>query len=46
MLNALGRFNSAESGITCKFLMRGAKDMLAIEEVRAYDIFCQINKRC
>ena len=32
MLNALGRFNSAESGITCKFLMGGAKNMLAMEE--------------
>ncbi|GMH59086.1 hypothetical protein TL16_g02756 [Triparma laevis f. inornata] len=31
-LDVLGRFNSAESGITCKFLMGGAQHMLGIPE--------------
>ena len=31
-LSKLGRFDSSESGITCKFLMGGAKNMLEVEE--------------
>ncbi|GMI13272.1 hypothetical protein TrVE_jg12583 [Triparma verrucosa] len=31
-IDVLGRFNSAESGLTCKFLMGGASHMLSIPE--------------
>eukprot|EP00520_Triparma_pacifica_P010086 CAMPEP_0118658732 /NCGR_PEP_ID=MMETSP0785-20121206/14729_1 /TAXON_ID=91992 /ORGANISM="Bolidomonas pacifica, Strain CCMP 1866" /LENGTH=409 /DNA_ID=CAMNT_0006551777 /DNA_START=274 /DNA_END=1499 /DNA_ORIENTATION=+ len=33
-LNKLGRFDSGESGVTCKFLMGGAKHFLAIDEYK------------